>query len=124
MSNAAIRLRGLLLLVLWIAPLRAGDAREKDLAERLRELDHTVPTDADVAKPFPQMLSADVRRRIRAANHRESAAWRGIKNRADWERFLKPRLAALRNSLGESPQAAQDVKVRVCGTLTGDGYRI
>src|SRR5262249_31306379 len=50
--------------------------------------------------------------------------WREIKHRADWALFGKPRLAALRHSLGESPLTAQNGKVRNCGTVTGEGYRI
>ncbi|MBI1918821.1 MAG: acetylxylan esterase [Planctomycetes bacterium] len=125
MFNAAVRSRILLLLILSVTPLRAGGPGEKDLADRLRELDDkALATDADKAKRFPQMLSSDVRARIRTANRRESEAWQVIEDRAGWERFMKPRIAALRDSLGGLPRAAQDVKVRVCATLTGDGYRI
>ena len=53
------------------------------------------------ARPQPEeMLARDLRRRHEAANHHDAAAWSPITSRDDWERFLAPRLEALRSSLG------------------------
>src|SRR5215831_19331651 len=73
-----------------------------ELAAKLRDLNiTTIPADTDRAKESPRMLSADARAVVRAANHRETAAWRELKSKADWEKYLHPRIAALRASLGQ-----------------------
>lgn len=71
-----------------------------------------------------RQLSQDARARIRAANDRESEAWRKIKTREEWEAYRDARLKALRESLGAFPPVPADLKVRVTRTLEGDGHRI
>src|SRR5947199_8041914 len=88
-------------LVAW--GLRANVRQEADLAAKLRGLE------PDVAVSD----AADVRARLQAANRRETAAWRALKTREDWERYRDARLKALRESLGEFPPPPKDLKVRV-----------
>jgi hypothetical protein len=111
------------LLLALATTLPADDTR--DTANRLRDLDATVlATDADKAKELARLLSADVRERMDAANRRDVEAWKAVKSRADWERFREPRLKALREALGQFPEAPASVKPRVTRTIEGDGYRI
>jgi hypothetical protein len=104
----------------------AGEGADKDdLAGRLRALDSRVlPAEGDEANQLAQMLSRDVRTGLRAANERESKAWREVKTRADWERFRDVRLKSLRDALGPFPPVPRDLKVRVVRELAGEGYRV
>ncbi|MBY0522868.1 MAG: acetylxylan esterase [Gemmataceae bacterium] len=104
--------------------LRAAD-KDADLAAQLRELNATiVATDAETSKKLAQMLSTDVRSRVRAANERETKRWREVKDRAGWEKYRDPRLQALRASLGSFPEAPKTPKWTIVRQIDGDGYRI
>jgi dienelactone hydrolase len=70
------------------------------------------------------MVENDVLVRLRAANRRETEAWRHVQSKADWERFRDARLQALRRSLGAPLSTPQSLNVQVTGTLSGDGFRI
>ena len=104
---------------------RAGAAAADDLslADELRRLDTRVLTQRDGESPR-DMVARDIRARRRAANQQSSGQWRTIGNRQEWEAFRKPRLEALRQSLGTFPTPGADLKSRVTGRLAGDGYRI
>jgi cephalosporin-C deacetylase-like acetyl esterase len=91
-------------------------------ATALRDLDTNVL--AGDRATLSRMLSNDVQARLREANRRESAAWQGIKTRAEWEAYREPRLRALRKSLGRTTDVPRDLHVRTTRTLTGDGFRI
>jgi dienelactone hydrolase len=112
------------LLAAAVCPAAEG-AEKESLADQLRELDgRVIPTDGEQAKQLPRLLSQDARDGIRAANERETKAWREVKSRADWERFRDARLQALRDSLGAFPPLPKDLPVRVAGELKGDGFRV
>jgi dienelactone hydrolase len=100
-------------------------AAEPTVADQLQKLNAVVlPADGDAGKKLAQMLPADARGRIRAANQRETRAWQAVQSREDWERYRDPRLQKLRESLGAWPAAPKDLKVRVTRTIDGDGYKI
>ena len=81
-------------------PLQAADPKEA--AEQLRTLDEVqVVVDPDKAKALGQMLSSDIRERMRAANQRETKHWQAIKTKADWEAYRDARIKALRDTLGD-----------------------
>ena len=102
----------------------ADGPQEKALTARLRELDEKdLKTEGDAARLFPRMLSQAARSRRDAANRRDFEAWKAVRSRR-WERFRAPRLRALRASLGSFPPVPHALKVRVTGTLEGEGYRI
>ncbi len=127
MKRAASPLLLVLFLALGALPwvVEADPKPPDDLAAQLRKLDsNLLATDADKAKQLAQMLYQNVRPRIQAANERESKAWGEIKTRQDWERYRDARIKALRESLGQFPAPPKDLKVKVTGTLEGDGYRI
>jgi dienelactone hydrolase len=112
------------LVVLILAAAGANKPKD-DLATQLRALNsEVIPRGGDQAKRLTQMVSRDIRGRLQAANRRETRAWREVKTCAAWERFRDVRLQALRESLGQCPPVPTDLKVRVTGTLQGDGYRI
>lgn len=99
-----------------------------DLASVVRDLDVQV-LPAEKADAHAGMLAADIERRRLEAIARENAAWSKVATRADWEAFLRPRIAALRASLNlpepekwrsRSPRAA----VHVPGEIRGAGYCI
>lgn len=103
-------------------PLQAADSQEA--ADELRKLEVQVVVDPDKAKELGQMLGADVRERMRAANQRETKHWQAIKTKADWEAYRDARIKALRDTLGQPTEVAKDLKVRVTKTIEGDGYKI
>jgi hypothetical protein len=70
------------------------------------------------------MLERDLRRRHEAANHRDAAAWAQIASRDEWERFLAPRLEALRASLGRFPAPPAELRTWTAGSVEGDRFRI
>lgn len=95
---------------------------------RAGRLDGTVFTDPVDHKRLAETWSADVRKRRIAANERETAEWRKVHSRAEWEKFRDQRIAALRASLGEAavvrnPNAAAP-ETTVTGTVAGAGYKI
>jgi dienelactone hydrolase len=59
-----------------------------------------------------------------AANERETAAWRQVRSRRDWEEFRDRRIAALRRSLGDEMPVPADLNVAVTGSVSGAGYQI
>ncbi len=70
------------------------------------------------------MVRDDLRQRLQAANDRSSAEWHKIKTREDWEAFRKPRLDALRKSLGDFPSPPEKINIRITGETKGNGVRI
>lgn len=123
------------LLVLAFAVLMSGSwpgmcgadepPASNSLAAQIRKLDaRVIPAGGRWAEALPRMIARDASARIRAANRRDTAAWRQVKTRADWEKYRDPRLQALRASLGEFPPVPHDLKLRVTRRLEGDGYRI
>jgi dienelactone hydrolase len=103
----------------------SSSATKEGLVGALRRLDGRVLTvGAAQGKELRRMLGHDVRVRLRAANRRETEAWRKVKSRADWERYRDTRLEALRRSLGRFPPAPKDLKVQVTRTWKGNGYQV
>ena len=72
----------------------------------------------------PNMLSRDVRARLREANDRDYEAWQKIKTKEDWEKFRDVRITALKKSLGHWPEVPKETKSVVTKTIKGDGYTI
>jgi len=85
------------------------------------------PDPAD-RKRLTESWSADIRKRRIAANERETAEWRLVRSRDEWEKFRNARLTALRASLGEGfvePGASTTpLNAAVTGTIRGAGYQI
>jgi len=75
-------------------------------------------------QPMAAMLSRYVEAELRRANQRDRDAWNAVKTGADWERMRERRLAALRSSLAHFPEVPEDLKVRVVGTTSGDGFHV
>lgn len=112
---------------LLLAADDAGDTAR--LAEKLRTLEPNVidvpgkitPEERDKLR---RMLSDDVRDRLRAANRRETEAWRKINTREEWEKYRDGKIEALRKSLGESWEKKpfkQDVKFEITGDIIRGG---
>ena len=110
--------------LLAVAGTASADPPEtSDLAQQLRLIDTRVSTTSDGESPR-EMVARDIRARRQAANRQSSHDWRAISNRDECEKFRKPRLEALRRSLGTLPTLGADLKTRVTARLAGDGYRI
>lgn len=90
----------------------------------LKQLNTDVLTNAGNADQLERTLYEDSRTRLRAANRRETQAWRAIKNRQDWEQYRDPRIAALRKSLGSFPELGTKPIIKTTGEIRGTGYRI
>lgn len=93
------------------------------LAEQIRSLDADVLPIHERTELAP-MLERDLHRRHEAANRRDAAAWAQVASREDWERFLTPRLEALRASLGCFPSLPVELKTWTTGSVEGDGFQI
>ena len=116
-------------ILIWLAASRSIASDENiagsDLAAQIKQFDaHVFSADGEQRQQLASMLARDVRMRRDAANRRESAAWQKIETRPEWEQFRAVRIQALRESLGQFPQASQDPRVRVTQSLEGKGYRI
>jgi cephalosporin-C deacetylase-like acetyl esterase len=86
-----------------VAPEVLGEAQRKEAAE---------------------MIGRDIRRRTAEVNARNLAAWRKIATREEWEKYRDERLARLRHSLGEYPLPPTKLKVRITGSVKGEGFTI
>ena len=72
------------------------------LADSLRSLDVNVLT-VEQRRRATQMFRDETRTRIRAFNQHDREAWEKIQTRDDWDQWTRPRLEALRKSLGIFP---------------------
>jgi cephalosporin-C deacetylase-like acetyl esterase len=108
-----------------VSAIGQAEDEKPSLAAGLRTLDaRVIPADTAKENPPEKMLWTDARRRLQAANQRETAAWRTVQTRDAWEKFRTPRHDALRRSLGQFPEAPTDLKVRTTATREGDGFCI
>ena len=102
----------------------ASVAAEADtLAEQIRALPSEVIPDGD-RQAARQMLSQDIRRRLREANHQSTKEWQGITSRKEWESFRAVRLSALRKSLGTLRRADTAPKTHNTGRFNGEGFTV
>ena len=93
-----VRLGAVLLLVTAVGAAGA----ELSPAEALGALNPNVLTPEERALHALD-LRRDMQARIAEVNRRDREAWAALKSRADWEKFVAPRIEALRKSLGEFP---------------------
>lgn len=114
-------------------------AHADDLADRLRALDTRV-IGPEQAAEVREAVRRDVRARIKAAEDRESAAWRRVKTQDDWVEFSRRRIDALGRSIGQSrgpiesigsfrpesrpPREFVPQKLGTTATFDGDGFTI
>ena len=71
-----------------------------------------------------EMLARELASRQRAANERDRAAWAEVRSLADWEKFVAPRIDALRRSLGGFSHVPEKLAVHVGDIVAGDGFKI
>ncbi len=100
-----------------VASCLCGSVPADELETALRALDSRVGAPA-------RSLHNEGEDLIRAANQRESEAWRKIASKEDWERYREDKLNALRESLGVAIEVPRDLHARVTRTFEGVGYRI
>lgn len=105
------------------APTWGRDVSTQKLTEQLAGLEAVVAP-ASEQKALAGMLADVIRARRQVRNDESTAAWKSIANREDWEQFGKPKLEALRASLGEFPAPPRPLEVRVTGGVAGEGFRI
>jgi dienelactone hydrolase len=113
------------LFVLLVAlPDRAlAQSSEESLVTQLRSFDSRIllPSERQAAT---QMIRRDAASRRDEVNRLNRDAWTHINSPDDWERFARPRIEALRQSLGDFPLPPPDLHEHVSATIEGDGYRI
>ncbi|HEY7157173.1 MAG TPA: acetylxylan esterase [Gemmataceae bacterium] len=115
----------IILLLTALASSAAAQSKAAGLAEQLRRLDsHVLPKNDDPSRRPDGMLGRSIRARLRAANDRESDAWRALRTKADWEKYRDARIRALRQSLGSFPPVPSDLQVRIARTIRTEKYRI
>jgi len=108
--------------VAFLAALGASGA-DAPQADALRALDASVLTAEERA--FHALdLRRDMQARVAEVNRRDREAWAALKLRADWEKFVAPRIAALRKSLGEFPPVPAKVPTHATRTVEGEGFHI
>ena len=101
----------------------AASAADSSLADSLRALDTNVL--APEERAFHSLdLRRDASARIAEANRKDREAWAALKSRQDWEKFVAPRIEALRKSLGEFPPVPAKIPVHHTRTVEGEGFRI
>ncbi len=93
---------------------------DEPLAEQLRNLDLKNVSVPNAMRAW----SEDLRVRQQAVNKADRKAWLAIQTREDWETFKKPRIEALRASLGEFPEPLKNPRIAVTKTIQGDGFQI
>lgn len=94
-----------------------------DFSPSLRSLDPNVLTVEE--RTFHVLdLRRDMQARVAEVNRQDREAWAALKSRAAWEKFVAPRIAALRQSLGEFPPVPAKVPVHLTRTIEGEGFRI
>ena len=107
--RAFLRGTGALCALPWLAPALANFTRRAPAAD---------------SPDAPRQLRHHLAARQRAVNDRDRAGWAQLRSLADWERFVAPRIAALRRSLGQFPTPPAKLPVHVTRTISGDGFRI
>ena len=93
------------------------------LVEQLGRIDPVVAPAAE-RESLVDLRGTNLRARRKTLNDENDAAWQQVRTPADWEAFRKPRLDALRRSLGRFPDPPKLLPVRVTGTTAGDGLII
>ncbi|HEX8913064.1 MAG TPA: acetylxylan esterase, partial [Humisphaera sp.] len=97
------------------------DALAAETRDALAALDITTfaePERADARR----VLGRDASARLREAGNRESAAWRDLKSRADWEAYAKPRVERMRAALNVPGGPRVPPRVVVTKSTAGDGW--
>jgi hypothetical protein len=96
-----------------------------DIADRASALSTLAPNvlSEENRQAARAMVRDDLKTRLSDANEQSSKSWHAIKNRAEWEKFRKPRLDALRSSLG-LPEPPNELEVVITKTIKGDGFAI
>ncbi len=106
--------------LLSFVAVAAGGA---DLTSALRVLDPNVLTPEERTLHSLD-LRRDMQARITEVNRRDREAWAALQSRAEWEKFVAPRIAALRHSLGEFPPVPETVPVHGVRVVEGEGFHI
>jgi dienelactone hydrolase len=104
-------------------------ASAQDIEKRLAEIDPRVyPAGSEEAKNAPLLLGKFIRAERERVNREDVAAWKALaakNDKAEWEKFVAPRIANLKNALGTFPALdAKEVPVHVAKTLPGEGFAI
>ena len=110
-----------MLFALIVAANADAQGKNQDLIDTLQKLDVRVfAPDSAEAK-----LRWDSVKQMRdEVNKKDIEAWRGINTKADWEKLRDERIAKLRASLGNFPEAPKSVKVITTKKLQGEGFTV
>lgn len=111
--RAFLRGTGALCALPWLSPALSDFARGA-----------TAPAGTATTPDTSRQLRLHLAARQRAVNARDRAEWAQLRSLADWERFVAPRIAALRRSLGQFPTPPEKLPVHVTRTIPGAGFRI
>lgn len=108
----------------WTLSTVPFSSADEGLVKTLKELDTRVFREKDEQKQMREMLGADIRKRRKEANERETAAWAKVKSKDDWEKFRDERIKVLRQSVSRMVPLSQQLNEKVTGTFRGEGYEI
>jgi hypothetical protein len=88
---------------------------------------HFKNSDSDLISPDGrprEILNRHMRARRDEINREDIESWSAISSREDWEVFVRPRINALKTSLGSFPAPPDALNIHVTGTVEGEGYHI
>jgi dienelactone hydrolase len=117
---------GWLLGCLLVSASAADEASDTAaVVKQLQQLDGRVIVLGTVRQPpLAAMLSRHAEAQLRAANRADREAWSRVKSLQEWQAFRERCMQSLQNSLGKFPAVPSDLKTRVTGSHTGDGFRV
>lgn len=114
---------------LAIFAMLSGRAQAQDIEKRLAEIDSRVyPVGSEDAKNAPKLFGKFLKAERDRVNRDDVAMWKDLAAKNDkgaWEKFVAPRIASLKQSLGTFPALSmKDVPVHIGKTLLGNGFEI
>lgn len=109
--------------LLAFLPQLGSTSAQTQLAQELARIDSRVLLESS-PEELGEMLADYGRKRIAQANQRSSREWHTITSRGQWEQFVRVRLEALRDSLGDLPEVSGAPSVHLSKTLSGDGFQV
>lgn len=114
-------MRNLFAIVIALIVGAIAGAQDADIIATLQKMN---PRVFDAESSDAKLRWESIKKLREDVNKKDVEAWRSIKTKADWERLRDEKVALLRKSLGQFPDAPKSVKVVVTKKIEGEGYTI
>jgi cephalosporin-C deacetylase-like acetyl esterase len=116
-------MRSILWLVILAAPASVGAAEKTPHDGFVQELQSLDTNIARAGAKLSNLVPNDIRRRLREANAKSTAAWQQIDSREAWEKFRATKLQDLKASLNW-PHERSPLTIRRTGGVEGEGFTV